>query len=159
MATYSNEKCGFSFNYPDDFVVQKKFVPSKKNVPECSLKLVFLQRGKVQHAISLRVETKTFDEEANALGLEKSASGWVSSSLGVIQGNVRDIHGPGWNGLSYDFGTRCYGGPEGGYQGMGEGYVAFANAGSRTLIIDGGRCEGSDFDVFQWVTESLKFFP
>src|SRR5216684_7608810 len=79
MATYSNEKCGFSFNYPDDFVVQKKFVPSKKNVPECSLKLVFLQRGKVQHAISLRVETKTFDEEANALGLEKSASGWVSS--------------------------------------------------------------------------------
>ena len=159
-ATYRNAKCGFSFSYPAIYTLKSApDAESKADDPLCGLRFLFLQDGKIKHAISLHWEKRSFDEAADLIGLEKSANGWVPSSEFLTQGKAHEISGPGWKGLSYEFAARCYGGPSGGYEGMGDAVLGFANAGDRTLIIDGGQCERSDFDAYEWIVQSLQFLP
>jgi hypothetical protein len=157
-ATYHNAKCGFSFSYPAIYTLKSvPDAPSKADDPRCGLRLLFMQGSKIKHTISLHWEQSSFDEAAALIGVEKSANGWVPSSEFLTQGKAHEISGPGWKGLSFEFAARCYGSD--GYEGMGEAVLGFANAGDRTLIIDGGQCERSDFDAYEWIVKSLKFLP
>jgi hypothetical protein len=149
--TYHSEKCGFSFSYPSRFSVQEK---SSSDKSRCDSQMLFLLGGKVKHSLSLSKTDIAFDAAAEKIGLEKSRDGWVSAGP---DGNAEEIAGAGWKGLSFGFAARCYGNEAKGYQGAGEGQIAFANAGNITLIIDGGSCEHSDPDAYQWIVQSLKF--
>lgn len=95
-----------------------------------------------------------FDAVAAKIGVDKSQDGWVSTGP---EGNAEDVSGSGWKGVSLSFAARCYGNGGTAYQGAGEGQIGFANSGNVTWIIDGGSCEHSDPDAYQWVIHSLKF--
>jgi hypothetical protein len=158
LKTYLSPGCGFSFTYPASWIVVRKSIPThSQSVPECDIRLLFRAKGKKSHSVSVSIEEKELNEVAENQGFEKLDKGW--SYHGIMEQSASQISGDGWNGLSINYPVRCFGGPLQGYQGIGEGLIAVASSGKRTLIIDGGECNSSDPEAFLWVIKSLKFFP
>src|SRR5579859_527717 len=83
LAAYRNLKCGFSFTYPANLVVQEKPIPSKGSDPGCSLELDFFEKGEKKHSpsqvfssVRLRVEKLDFDEAAQSLEFKRVEDHW-----------------------------------------------------------------------------------
>jgi hypothetical protein len=160
--TYSNSRCGFSFNYPDALTVTTKiqkddpeYLPYPPYLPRCHLEITFRGKGWRKHHVKLQVEQKDFNQAAEDELFEKSDEGWVFQVQ--FKAAAVEIQGENWKGLSAMPSTRCYG--DSGYKGLGEGLTAFASSGNRTIVIDGDSCEDIDEKAFAWVTKSLKFLP